>query len=175
MKALLLAATATLAVAAAMEPADAWMRGGGGFGGGWGRTAGGGFYHSGDFGGFEHGTAGRPERGRACRRRRRLLARQRRQRLLRGSRQHLRRLLPWNLCKRQRRLAYRGLWRLLSSAGRGELLRRRLLELRLRRLGVCRRCSCGRGCRRGGGGGGDSSGDRRDLWVSAGRLRLFPL
>ena len=33
------------------------MRGGGGFGGGWGRTAGGGFYHSGDFGGFEHGTA----------------------------------------------------------------------------------------------------------------------
>ena len=57
MKALLLAATAALAVAAAIEPADAWMRGGGGFGGGWGRTAGGGFYHSGDFGGFEHGTA----------------------------------------------------------------------------------------------------------------------
>ena len=57
MKALLLAATTTLAVATAIEPADAWMRAGGGFGGGWGRTAGGGFYHSGDFGGFEHGTA----------------------------------------------------------------------------------------------------------------------
>ena len=57
MKALLLAATASLAVAAAMGPADAWMRGGGGFGGGWGRTAGGGAYHFGDAGGFEHGTA----------------------------------------------------------------------------------------------------------------------
>ncbi len=57
MKALVLAATAALAVATAIEPADAWMRSGGGFGGGWGRTAGGGVYHAGDAGGFEHGTA----------------------------------------------------------------------------------------------------------------------
>ena len=57
MKALVLAATAALAAATAIEPADAWMRGGGGFGGGWSRTAGGGFEHSGDYGGFEHSTA----------------------------------------------------------------------------------------------------------------------
>src|SRR5208282_1999743 len=57
MKALVLAATAALAVATAIEPADAWMRAGGGFGGGWGHTAGGGVYHTGDAGGFEHGTA----------------------------------------------------------------------------------------------------------------------
>ncbi len=55
MKALMLAATAALAVAAAIEPADAWMRGGGGFGGSWGHTAGG-FYHEGDAGGFNHAT-----------------------------------------------------------------------------------------------------------------------
>jgi hypothetical protein len=57
MKALVLAATALLAAATAIEQADAWMRGGGGFGGGWSRTAGGGFEHSGDYGGFEHSTA----------------------------------------------------------------------------------------------------------------------
>ena len=56
MKALMLAATAALAVPAAIEPADAWMRGGGDFHGGWGRTAGGGFYHEGDTGGFSHAT-----------------------------------------------------------------------------------------------------------------------
>jgi len=56
MKALMLAATVALAVAA-IEPANAWMRGGGGFGGSWGRTAGGGVYHAGDYGGFEHATA----------------------------------------------------------------------------------------------------------------------
>jgi hypothetical protein len=57
MKALILAATAALAAATAIEPANAWMRGGGGFGGGWSRTAGGGFEHSGDYGGFEQSTA----------------------------------------------------------------------------------------------------------------------
>ena len=56
MKSLMLAATAALAVAAAIEPADAWMRAGGGFGGSWGHTAGGGFYHAGDAGGFSHAT-----------------------------------------------------------------------------------------------------------------------
>ena len=56
MKALMLAATAALAVAAAIEPAGAWMRGGGGFGGSWGHTGGGGFYHEGDAGGFNHAT-----------------------------------------------------------------------------------------------------------------------
>ena len=55
MKALMLAATAALAVASAIQPADAWMRGGGGFGGSWGHT-GGGFYHEGDAGGFSHAT-----------------------------------------------------------------------------------------------------------------------
>ncbi len=57
MKALVLAATAALAVATAIEPADAWMRSGGGFGGGWGRTAGGGVAHEGDAGGYWHGSA----------------------------------------------------------------------------------------------------------------------
>ena len=56
MRALMLAATAVLAVATAIGPADAWMRGGGGFGGSWGHTAGGGFYHEGDAGGFSHAT-----------------------------------------------------------------------------------------------------------------------
>jgi hypothetical protein len=57
MKSLVLAATAALAAATAIEPADAWMRAGGGFGGGWGHTAGGGVYHTGDAGGYWHGSA----------------------------------------------------------------------------------------------------------------------
>ena len=157
MKALVFAATAALAVATAIEPADAWMRGGGGFGGGWGRTAGGGVYHSGDAGGFEHGTAVGPNgvahEGDA------------------GG--------YWHGCagngygaahastyggyyhgtydKRLWRVAYRRLRRLLSSAGGGELLWRELLELRLWRLGLCRRGGRGR-CGRG---GGRSRGDNR--------------
>ena len=125
MKALMLAATAALAVAAAIEPAGAWMRGGGGFGGSWGHTAGGGFYHEGDAGGFDARDRGRAGRRRARERRGRLLARERGQRLRRVSRQRLRRLLPWDLRQPVWRVSHRRLRRLLSSAGGGELLRRR--------------------------------------------------
>ncbi len=57
MKGLLLACGAAFVLATAIEPAGAWMRGGGRFGGAWGHTAGGGVYHVGDAGGFAHGTA----------------------------------------------------------------------------------------------------------------------
>lgn len=57
MRTSVLAASVALAIAMAAQPAAAWMRGGGDFGGGWSRTAGGSFEHSGDAGGFEHSTA----------------------------------------------------------------------------------------------------------------------
>jgi len=68
MRTLILAATAAIAIAASLQQADAWFRGGGGgfhggYGGGyhggssWSHTAGGGVEHTGDAGGFEHSTA----------------------------------------------------------------------------------------------------------------------
>ncbi len=55
MKSLTLAAIVTLTSIAALQPANAWMRGG--FGGAWGRTPAGGVWHAGDYGGYGHATA----------------------------------------------------------------------------------------------------------------------
>src|SRR5271166_4832235 len=127
MKVLMLAATAALAAWAVIEPANAWMRGGGGFGGG--------FYHGGHYGVFEHATevgpggvahesnAGGYWHGSAAN----------------GYGAWHGGDYGGNLRERFRRLAHRRLRRLLSSAGGREPLRRRLLELRRRRLRSARR------------------------------------
>jgi hypothetical protein len=58
MKKVIIAISAALALAASMQPASAFFRGGGGFHGG---DFGGGGFHAGDAGGFDHATVAGPD------------------------------------------------------------------------------------------------------------------